>query len=137
MRDEPPPDCTPAPGDTLLFANERVRVWSMTLPPGQLYDYHQHHHDHVILWPAAGSSEAQALGDDDWYLEQEAEAGYVAFKTVGSDQPLTPHRIRNRGAEATTHYVVELLGTSPSPQELPAQTNGRGRSVDTRTGQDY
>ena len=46
----------PTPGDTLLFENDRVRVWSMTLEPHGVFDFHQHHHDHVVVWPDAGKA---------------------------------------------------------------------------------
>lgn len=129
------PDRTypPTPGDTLVFENDRVRVWSMTLPPHGMFDYHQHFHDHVILWPDAGRAEAQILGDDDWYISQTAEPGFVLFKTVGSSGPLTPHRIRNLEDHAVTHYIIELISEdSPSEVELPGVTNERGHAIDSR-----
>ena len=116
----------PTPGDTLIFENDRVRVWSMTLEPGGRFDFHQHHHDHVVIWPAAGNAQGQELGDDEWGITQHAEPGFVLYKTVGSAKPLNPHRIRNLGDETVTHYVVELLETSPSETELPWQHNDRG-----------
>ncbi|MGK9269936.1 hypothetical protein KXR83_02935 [Williamsia muralis] len=116
----------PTPGDTLIFENDRVRVWSMTLEPGGMFDFHQHHHDHVVIWPAAGNAQGQELGDDEWGITQHAEPGFVLYKTVGSAKPLNPHRIRNLGDETVTHYVVELLETSPSGVELPWQHNDRG-----------
>lgn len=116
----------PTPGDTLIFENDRVRVWSMTLEPGGMFDFHQHHHDHVVIWPAAGNAQGQELGDDEWGITQHAKPGFVLYKTVGSAKPLNPHRIRNLGDETVTHYVVELLETSPSEVELPWQHNDRG-----------
>lgn len=119
----------PTPGDTLIFENDRVRVWSMTLEAdGGMFDFHQHHHDHLVLWPDPGKAEAQELGDESWGVRQTAESGFCMFKTVGSDGPMTPHRIRNRGTTAVTHYIVELVGEpSPSPVTLDAQTNDRGQ----------
>jgi hypothetical protein len=124
---------SPNPGDTLVFENDRVRVWSMTLPPHGMYDFHQHHFDHIILWPDAGRVESQNLGDDDWPLIQSAEPGFVGFKTVGSAGPMVPHRIRNLENRAVTHYVIELISEpSPSDRELPVEANGRGRVTDAR-----
>ena len=34
-------DVPTAPGDTLIFENDRVRIWSMTLEPGGMFDFHQ------------------------------------------------------------------------------------------------
>ncbi|HEX4356055.1 MAG TPA: hypothetical protein VH141_00930 [Pseudonocardia sp.] len=115
-----------APGDTLIFENDRVRVWSMTLEPGQLFDFHQHHHDHVVLWPESGTAQAQELGDPDWGLVQEARPGFVLYRTVGHRAPLTPHRIRNTGPATVTHYVLELLGRSPHADTRPWTFNDQG-----------
>lgn len=116
----------PTPGDTLLFENDRVRVWSMTLEPGGMFDFHQHHRDHVLIWPDAGRVQGQDLGEDEWGISQNAEPGFVLYKTVGRDKPLVPHRIRNLETYAVTHYIVELLDPSPSAIELPMVHNDRG-----------
>ncbi|MBA4025648.1 MAG: hypothetical protein C0482_25125 [Gordonia sp.] len=116
----------PTPGDTLVFENDRVRVWSMTLEPGGMFDFHQHHHDHVVIWPDAGDVQGQELGDAEWGIAQHADPGFVLYKTVGSSKPLHPHRIRNLGDEKVTHFIIELLETSPSAVELPWQHNDRG-----------
>ncbi len=122
------PTIPPTPGDTLLFENDRVRVWAMTLEGnGGMFDYHQHFHDHVVIWPHAGRAQAQQLGDPDWGLTQEADPGFVLYKTVGNQAPLTPHRIRNIGTETVVHYVVELLDPSPSASEQPWAWNQHGR----------
>jgi quercetin dioxygenase-like cupin family protein len=119
-------DYPQAPGDTLLFENDRVRVWSMTLEAGQMFDFHQHHHDHVVLWPDEGTAQAQELGDPEWGLVQQASPGFVLYRTVGHRAPLTPHRIRNTGEQTVTHYVIELLERSPSAETSPWVFNDRG-----------
>jgi len=116
----------PNPGDTLLFENERVRVWSMTVDPDHAGDYHQHLHDHVIIWPAAGRSRGQNYGDPEPGIRQDAQPGFVLYKTVGHEHGLHPHRLHNVDQLATTHYIVELLEPSPHAQEQPWQSNDRG-----------
>jgi hypothetical protein len=128
------PSHSPNPGDTLVFENDRVRVWSMTLAPGGLFDYHQHHYDHLVLWPDAGRAAGQELGDPEWSISQVAEPGFAAVKTRGTSGPLTPHRIRNLEDRAVTHFIIELIGEpSPSRDALPAVTNGRGHQIDARS----
>jgi hypothetical protein len=119
----------PAPGDTLLFENERVRVWSMTVEPGNAGSYHQHRHDHVIIWPAAGRSRGQNLGDAEPGIRQDAQAGFVLYKTVGHAPGMPPHRLHNVDQLATTHYIVELLEPSTHAGEQPWQHNDRGEFV--------
>lgn len=116
----------PTPGDTLLFENNRVRVWSMTLEPHAVFEFHQHHHDHVIIWPDAGDVQGQELGEDEWGMSQSADPGFVLYKTVGHTRPLAPHRVRNLEDRAVTHYIIELLEQSPSEDELPWEHNDRG-----------
>lgn len=124
----------PTPGDELIFENERVRVWAMNLPAGGMFDFHEHHHDHLILWPDAGRAEAQELGQDDWPIVQNAERGFAFFKTVGRGGPLVPHRIRNLEDHPVTHYIIELISEeSPSEGPSDSQTNGRGTTTRTHT----
>ncbi|WP_432990250.1 hypothetical protein [Dactylosporangium sp. CA-233914] len=118
-----------APGDTLIFENDRVRVWSMTLAPGGMFDFHQHHHDHFVLWPDAGRAQGQEAGDADWSLSQVAQPGYVMYRAVGATG-LPAHRIRNLEDHTVTHYIVELIGEPlRSSEPLPPVTNGRGHLV--------
>lgn len=124
------------PGDTLLFENDRVRVWSMTLEGHAAGDFHRHLHDHFILWPDPGEADAQLAGDEGWTMHQTARSGYIAFKTVGADG-LTPHRLRNRSDRPVTHYIIELLGPSAGDVEQRAVTNGRGRTIVTATEEAY
>ncbi len=128
-------DIPATPGDTLVFENDRVRVWSMTLAPEGMFDFHQHHHDFLILWPDAGRAEAQLLGEEEWTIAQEAEAGYCLFKTVGSEGPLVPHRIHNLTDVENTHYIIELLDPSPSATAEDAVYNDRGHSTYIATGE--
>lgn len=129
------PDIPSTPGDTLVFENDRIRVWSMTLSPNGSFGWHQHHHDFLILWPQAGRAQAQLYGDEDWTISQEAEAGYCLFKTVGKQGPLEPHRIQNLEGQENTHYIIELLDPSPSERTETAVTNDRGHSTFIATGE--
>ena len=36
-------------GTTLLFENDRVRVWELRLEPGERSDRHHHRHDYVMI----------------------------------------------------------------------------------------
>lgn len=113
------------PGDELIFANDRMRVWAMNLEPGQSIFYHSHQQDHLILWPTAGRARVMEIDDEqEWQHVQDSEAGFALFKTVGRDG-LKPHRLRNEEDHAVTHYIVELVGTSASETEQTAVTNGR------------
>jgi hypothetical protein len=92
-----------------------------------MFDFHQHFHDHVVIWPEAGTAQGQEFGDATWGLTQIAEPGFVLYRTVGSEGPIPPHRIRNTGSTTNTHIIVELLEPSPKAQPEPWVWNDRGR----------
>lgn len=39
------------PGDpgTLVFENDRVRIWELIMKPGEICNWHVHEHDHLLL----------------------------------------------------------------------------------------
>ena len=39
------------PGDpgTLLFENDRIRVWELIMQPGEVCNWHMHAHDHLLV----------------------------------------------------------------------------------------
>jgi hypothetical protein len=106
-------------GTTVLFENDRVRVWEMTLDPGETCDLHRHCHDYLMIYPDAALGRSSSRSR----LER-VEAGLVAFATVGAEG-LPPHQITNAGERRSTHYVVELLGPSAAATAQPLDHNGR------------
>lgn len=113
-------------GSTVLFENDRVRVWEMVLDPGEHCAFHQHHHDHVVLYGQAGTMRGQEHGDEDWGIIQNALPGFVLYRTVGHEAPLNPHRLKNLSDETVVHYIIELLEKSPEATSRPWVHNDRG-----------
>jgi hypothetical protein len=113
-----------AVGSSVLFENSAVRVWQMTLAPGEACEFHRHHHDHLILYPMPGKMRGQNPGDDDWTIVQDTETGFVMYRTAGTTGPLLPHRLLNAGDETVTHYIVELLGPTATPEPI-SENNGK------------
>jgi hypothetical protein len=109
-------------GTMLLFENDRVRVWEMTLAPGQTCAPHRHMHDYLMLYPAPAR---MASGQEGQEVIQYLEAGMVAYRTVGA-AGLEPHAISNAGQGGSTHFIVELLGPSSAATSRPPEHNGRG-----------
>lgn len=110
-------------GTTLLFENDRVRVWEMTLAPGQACVPHRHAHDYLMLYPAPARMSSGHAGQE---VVQQLEAGMVAYRTVGA-AGLDLHAITNIGEGESTHFIVELLGPSSAATSQPPEHNGRGR----------
>lgn len=112
-------------GTSLLFENDRVRVWEMVLPPGTACQPHRHDHDYLMLYTTP--SVISALLDDGRPVTQHLDPGMVAYRAVGA-AGLDRHAITNTGPETSHHFVVELLGPSATESARPPEHNGRGRT---------
>jgi len=54
----------PGPQETLLFENERVRIWELVLPPGEACNWHTHSEDHILIIVDGASTEATLANDE-------------------------------------------------------------------------
>jgi hypothetical protein len=122
--------CPPTdPGDELVFANDRIRVWAMNLGPGEAIFYHSHQFDHLIFWPTPGRAVAMEHDDEEEFGHiQNAEKNYAFFKAVGRNGGLKPHRLKNLEDHPVTHYIIELVGESATEEPTAGQSNGKGVS---------
>ena len=108
-------------GTSVLFENDRVRVWEMALEPGTSSAFHQHHYDYVVIY--TGDSELEIAFDGQEPYRRSFDSGYVGYFVVGAVG--TPHRITNVDDEPHHHFIVELLGPSASDRELLPIENER------------
>lgn len=111
-------EVTTAIGTRVLLENQRMRIWEMTLAPGQSSDLHRHVNDYLFVYASPGLMELCEMGGDP--VEQPSPAGFAYYREVGREG-LTPHRLRNVGDTTSTHYLVELLGPSASEAPQPPQ----------------
>lgn len=94
-------------GSKVLLENDRVRVWELTLAPGQESPVHRHEHDHLLIQIAGDriavvpEPDTQSRYKD--YLEAPVRAGEVAFVRRGGVETA-----RNIGTEPYREIIVEL-----------------------------
>lgn len=93
-------------GSRLLLENERVRVWELTLEPGEESDLHEHTLDYVLVQVAgdriAGVFEADSANHQG-VVEAEVVPGSAMFLTRGNVATA-----RNIGSKPFQEIVVEL-----------------------------
>jgi hypothetical protein len=111
-------------GTTLLFENERLRVWELLLEPGETCPPHRHLHDHVIVYAEPATMRAEFEGRP---VLQHVEDGLVSYRAVGRDG-LPPHQITNVTERPSRHFIIEFLGPSVSDQPTAHEHNHRGRT---------
>jgi hypothetical protein len=117
-------DATTAVGTSVLFENEKLRVWEMVLAPGETCATHRHVHDHLLLYAEPATIQAQLDGRP---VIQHVEDGLVSYRAVGPSG-LPPHSITNVAATPSRHFIVELLGPSAANAPSTHEHNGRGRT---------
>ena len=110
-------------GSEVLFENDRVRVWSLTLQPGEASPRHRHARDYVFVHVTPGTVEVHQEGQEP--SVEECDAGFVEYTEVGSG---IVHHIVNRGNAPLHEILVELKGPSRASTPQEPQTNGRSRS---------
>jgi hypothetical protein len=98
-------------GSTLLFENDRVRVWDLRLAPGESTGLHAHHCDYFYV--VIGDGELEAINPDGSVLHRGTmRDGEVHYRAI-DDQPAV-HEAFNIGATAWRNIIVEL---KDKPQE--------------------
>lgn len=117
-------------GTELLFENDVIRVWSMTLEPGQSMPYHIHRLDYVYVY-VTPSRIAFMEHPGQVKETRDYKDGYVNYVSVGDG---ITHQIRNDGDITHRQILVEfktIKGAAPSKSnkrssELPWEMGKSG-----------
>ncbi len=96
-------------GSRVLFENERVRVWEMTLAPGEASDLHRHDLDYVIVL-LEGDRIAAVPGPGSERPPREAEVtpGRTVFLERGESEWTV-----NTGERPYREVLIELKDAGP------------------------
>lgn len=94
-------------GTRVLFENDRVRVWEMSLEPGESSSVHEHVNDYVIVQLAgdriAGAQEPDSRSHLAPYVERDVRPGWAVYVPKGGIE-----RAVNVGRERYWEIIVEL-----------------------------
>ena len=111
-------------GNELLFENDRVRVWSMTLEPGESCEYHRHEHDYVYCYTTPSRITVHRNGEP--AATREYDKHFVQYTAVGAG---VEHHITNVSDIPHNQILIEMKGPSESATPQPPQDNGRARPI--------
>ena len=114
-------------GSEVLLDDEVVRVWDVSLDPGELHPWHLHHNPYVVL------SLQGSPGRMDW-LDGSEPRFLNEYRGGAVYRPVSPvHRLTNIGDRHYQNRLVELkdLGEHlPSPVEFgPGARSVQGESI--------
>ncbi len=94
-------------GDQIVFENDRVRIWELTLAPGTDSNVHQHELDYVLVIlggdRVAAQQEPDTASSFPEYFEADVTPGSVVFVERGGIEVA-----RNVGSEPYHEFIIEL-----------------------------
>jgi hypothetical protein len=94
-------------GTSVVFENERVRIWELRLEPGEASAIHQHALDHILVQVSgdrvAVAPEPDTAGPYKEYLDAKIVPGAAVFVPRGGVE--TAH---NTGARPYHEIIIEL-----------------------------
>ncbi len=112
-------------GTEVLFENDRVRIWEMTLEPGESSGPHWHRNDYFFVYVTPGNEMEVRFANGD-VLPEASGDGFVKSFVVGSEPgPEAAHELRNVGSTPHRQIIVELLEPSRAETPQPPEDNGR------------
>lgn len=89
-------------GTEIVFENEHVRVWEVCLEPGEVQDWHLHHHPYVVI-PIASADNVMEYLDGGEARALRETAGRVVFRPAGR-----VHKLTNVGETTYRNRLIEL-----------------------------
>ena len=110
LRDIAPAELAAAPtnyevGTTLLFENDRVRIWDITLAPGERTPFHCHRMTYFYRCESGGRWRVRTL--DGEVASGEDAAGSVTYHELEPGEMLV-HELTNVGDAPLRYTTVEL-----------------------------
>lgn len=100
-------------GTSLWFANDRIRVFEVRLPPGERGPFHIH--DKTYFWTVVGAGRGRQRLADGTYVVRDYRLGETKYLVHSADDALI-HDLENVGTTELRFVTVELLdGSAPSP----------------------
>lgn len=97
-------------GTKVMFENERVRVWDLSLAPGESLEKHIHRNDYFFIVESGGLIRFANPDDQADYQDVQFEDDQVTFREVGASGKID-NRLTNVGTKRHRNYVIELKGS--------------------------
>jgi quercetin dioxygenase-like cupin family protein len=106
----------PCVGTRLLSENERCRVWTITLKPGERVGFHRHVLDY--FWTAVTPCRGRQHLMDGTTVEYTYAAGETRHETYGPGE-FKVHDLENIGDTEMIFMTVEFLNSANKPMSVP------------------
>ena len=102
-------------GSELVSTTDRVRIWLISLHPGQRLEFHTHVLDY--FWTATSSGKARSRYSDGRLVEMEYTVGQTQHHKFKFGESMT-HDLENIGENVLSFTTVEFLDSPNSPLNI-------------------
>lgn len=106
-----------AVGKLLVSESDRVRVWSLTLDPGERIGFHRHVLDY--FWTVLSDGRALSHYGDGSAVTAEYKTGDTRHMSFGKGEFMI-HDLENVGDTKLVFTTVEFLDSANAPLPIPA-----------------
>lgn len=104
-------------GQMLVSESDRVRVWSLSLKPGERVGFHRHVLDY--FWTVLTDGRARSHYSDGRVVVKEYYAGETKHMSFGKGEFML-HDIENVGDTLLLYTTVEFLDSANPPLPIPS-----------------
>jgi quercetin dioxygenase-like cupin family protein len=103
-------------GNQLVSENDKVRVWTIRLRPGERFGFHRHVLDY--FWTAVSGGRGRQHLMDGTTVEYSYQPGETRHETYGAGE-YKVHDLENIGDKELVFMTVEFLGSANKPLAIP------------------
>ncbi len=103
-------EATERVGTRLMFENDLVRVWDLSLAPGESLEKHIHRTDYFFIVQSGGLIRFADPDNPADYHDVQFVDDQVTFREVGPEGKID-NRLTNIGPKHHRNYVIELKRT--------------------------
>jgi quercetin dioxygenase-like cupin family protein len=108
----------PCVGSRLVSENHKVRVWMITLQPGERIGFHRHVLDY--FWTSVTGGRGRQHVHDGTTVEYTYQPGETRHETYGLGQ-YKVHDLENLGDKEMVFMTIEFLDSANKPMAVPDQ----------------
>jgi hypothetical protein len=98
-------------GQRIVLENEYVRVWEISLQPGETHDFHIHYHPYLVISLGGGENEIETI------FGQHIKTNEPLGSAVFINDMRAVHRLTNRGQVPYLSRLIELKHVRWSAEE--------------------
>jgi quercetin dioxygenase-like cupin family protein len=101
-------------GHKVVLENDRIRVWELTLQPGERIDYHVHYHPYLVVSLGGGENLIETVFGDERKTHE--PAGHIVY--MNDARPV--HRLTNKADVAYVSRLIEFKDETWTLEEAEA-----------------